>query len=172
MSFASRTARCCLAGLMALATTLAGCPPQADRPDPPPEVQRIDHVDLWVPNAPSNLDSEPGVDGVNVTLMFYRDEKAQSVGVGGTLELMIFEGTVKLEEVQTAAPFHTWTLTGKQLRRYLGRIYGVWAYSLTLTWGDQIPSGGATDRISIVARYKPASGRAVWSRVGYVPMKS
>jgi hypothetical protein len=41
---------------------------------------------------------------------------------------------------------------------------------MTLTWGDQVPSGGATDRISIVARYQPASGPTVWSQVGYVPM--
>ncbi len=157
--------------LLVAVAAMPGCPPQTTRPAPPPEVQRIDHIDLWVPNAPSNLDSEPGVDGVNLTMMFYRDEKAQSVGIDGTLELRLYEGTVKLENIDSAAPFHTWTFTGRELRRYLGQIYGVWAYSLTLTWGDQVPSGGSTDRISIVARYKPARGPVVWSQVGYVPMK-
>lgn len=161
-----------LAGVLVLTAMLAGGCPQDGKPkvDPPSEVVAVDHIDLWVPNAVANLDDEPSPDGVKLTLMFYRDEKSQSVAVGGTVDVMLFEGTVARREIAATSPFHVWSFTGSQMQRFLTRIYGVWAYSMTLTWGQQVPSGGRSNRITLVARYRPPRGEPVWSQVGYVPL--
>jgi hypothetical protein len=160
-----------LAALLLTALLAAGCP-QDTKPkvDPPSQVAAVDHIDLWVPNAVANLDGEPDPDGVKITMMFYRDEKPQSVAVGGTVEVMLFEGTVARRDLAATSPFHVWSFSGSQMKRYLTRIYGVWAYSMTLTWGDQVPSGGRSNRITLVARYRPPRGEPVWSQVGYVPL--
>lgn len=129
----------------------------------PDSVDQIDKVALLVPqNAIINWDKKPGLDGVIAQVMLFQNQGKgpKSVLVSGEIDLMLFEGSMPKTLSSIPEPFCTQTFTSAELSaRIVGQYSSLWSYSLRLPW-PKIPG---TKNVWMIARYRPQSGRAVYS---------
>ncbi|MBT3200891.1 MAG: hypothetical protein HN350_13360 [Phycisphaerales bacterium] len=129
----------------------------------PDTVDQIDKIALLVPqNAIINWDGKPGLDGVIAQVMLFQNQEKgpKSVLVSGEIDLMLFEGRKPKTLNNAPKPFCTKTFTSSELAtKIVGQYSSLWSYSLRLPW-PKIP---ATKDVWMIARYRPKSGRAVYS---------
>ncbi len=150
--------------LAVAALTAAGCPDGAGpvgAPGPPAVVERVDHIDLHCSPAAMNWDGRPGPDGIGAQVYCYRLAEPLPVTVGGTLELVLYEGKVAEEQLLTVPAAHTWRFPAGELERYLVRNIIGWHYSIPLRWGRDAPQ---SDVLTLVARHRAPDGQTVQSR--------
>ncbi len=149
---------------------LCGCVQPPDRPKPPPPVAEVHEITMISEQAPAYLDSQPGPDGVRVQVLMFRVDKTQPNTVSGTLDMIVYNGSYSASELGKVEPWHVWTMSGDELRRYIFRLYSLWGYTFTLTWGDTPPSGGPQRRITLRARYTSPGGVEIYSEPTFVQM--
>jgi hypothetical protein len=148
---------------------LTGCAfrspaPRASRSSAP----AIDHVHLICRPAAANFDSEPGPDGIGVTLYASSPAEPKTVRIAeGTLQVLLFDGVVADDAISGLEPFRVWTFTAEDLQqlRFMGSL-GV-CYPLSLRWGDAKP---AQARMTVIARYTPPFGAVLQSAAGVISM--
>lgn len=170
--------RLVIAGCVIAAMALTGCggsasgkgdPTSAPRTTDSP-AQRVDAINLIAPPTAMNLDDKPGADGVPLTVyLFSVDESAPLSMRSGVLEFLLFGGRMGGEQLRAATPLRTWTFTAADLQRAQDETLIGRCYKIVLRWGDQAPP---TRSITLVARYVPAVGRAMYSSpisIGTVP---
>ena len=160
-----------LACLLAAAALPAGC--QTGRKlsvsaNPPRAVQKVDQIDLsLIPPTPLNWDDDPGLDGFQVQVFFWRQDEKLSVTIDGTLEFLLYEGRCTAAELVGKKPFHTWTFKNPELSTFLGKSMVGWGYAMRLDWGQHVPT---TRTVTLVARYIPPRGPAKLSAPALVAM--
>ena len=136
--------------------------------EPPRPVQRIDVIHLRI-GPPASRDDEPGPDGIEVQVSFYRLDEAPPKMVLGELDLMMYEGRVSGAALIKTKPLKTWAFTGDQLTNYVIRPLGLWGYGMTLLWGRQRP-GSPT--ITFVARYRAEGAETVYSKPSLISLSA
>jgi len=127
---------------------------------PPQAVADVDDVLVRILPAALNWDESPGPDGLQVSVLFFRRGGALPVTVSGTLEFLLYEGNVARRAVAVADPFYTWRFSAREMKGYLVRGTVGWGYAMRLAWGGKAPAAGT---ITLVARYSPPEGRALYS---------
>lgn len=156
---------------MAVLTGLAaGCAPTHTKPKTPPPIRSdaVDAIELFA-SPPSALkwSGNPGLDGVQVITRFYQLAQPQPVIVEGTVEFLMFEGTMKPEELNNSKPIQTWEYPPAQLPQYVFRTYGMIGYGFRLGW-TRTPKASA---VTVVCRYRRPSGETVLSQPIVIPVK-
>jgi hypothetical protein len=135
---------------------------------PPRPVDRVDEIVLRLtPPAPVNWDDRPGPDGLQVQINFFRIDEPLSVTVKGSLDLALYEGHVRPENLAAAKPIHTWPFSGAQLASQAGKSAVGWGYAIRLPWGDRPPAGATA---TLTARYRSADGNVKAAQPLYVPL--
>jgi hypothetical protein len=146
-----------------------GCTPPTNKGVPAP-VAHADRIGLFVPeSAIVNWDGKPGFDGVIAQVMLFRDTGGglKSVLVNGEVDIMIYEGDKPDKLSDATKPFLSWTFSAKELSELVVGQYGaLWGYSLRLPW--RIPP--RTEKVWLIARYRPPSGQAIYSSPAEQPM--
>jgi hypothetical protein len=108
-----------------------------------------------------NLDGVPGPDGFAVRVYASSTQNAATVIIAdGKLEILMFDGGLPPQETAGTKPLHIWNYSATDLKRVLQRGAVGAVYLLTLPWGDAKPT---QERITVVARYHPATGPAIES---------
>lgn len=161
-----------LAGIAALLASAAGGCQNPGRVNvgnrPPRPVDRVDEIVLRLtPPAPVNWDDKPGPDGLQVQINFFRIDEPLSVTVKGSIDLALYEGHVRPEDLASAKPLHTWPFSGVQLAGLAGKSAVGWGYAMRLPWGDRPPSGATA---TLAARYRSADGNIKACQPLYVPL--
>jgi hypothetical protein len=125
-----------------------------------PQPGRVDVINLLPSPVAENFDDQPGPDGVLLRAYLYQLDKPLPVAADGTLELMLFEGSITAEGLAAARPLQVWSFTAAELKPYLRPDeYGLWCYQFALRWGRAPISARAT----LVGRYLPPAGPPVRS---------
>ena len=145
------------------AAVSGGCTPEIDKGMPAP-IPQADRIGLMVPpNAIVNWDGEPGFDGAIAQVMLFKHTAGgglKSVLVSGEVDIMIYEGAKPDRLTDAIKPFFSWTFTAGDLaQRVVGQYNGLWGYALRLQW--TVPP--QSEKVWMIARYRPPSGRAIYS---------
>jgi hypothetical protein len=134
----------------------------------PRPVDKIDVIGLRLtPPAPVNWDERPGADGLQMQVNFFRQDEALSVTVRGSLELTLYEGKLRPEQLAAARPLRTWRFEGAELSTYCGKSAFGWGYAMRLPWGASPPPGA---NATLGSRYTSPGGRVVAGRPIIVPL--
>ena len=125
-------------------------------------VDRVDSVELRTDITALNWDSQPGPDGVRAMIRFWKvdNDVPSAVAVKGTLAFDLYLGVVGGDSLAAQTPFQTWTFPADQLARVRTTDLGLTCYPIVLAWGRHVPTA---DRVTLVAKYVPLSGPAVYS---------
>ena len=115
---------------------------------------------------PINLESLPGIDGVVVKVyaVNYKYPRTQTIPTG-VLEVLMYDGLVRGAANETNQARHIWIFPAEELPGYAITTTIGTGYSFRLAWGKDHPRG---DKISVVARYRPPEGAAVYSSPSYL----
>ena len=155
---------------LALAAVLSGCLTSVRTSAPPERGARsssaINGLSLLTMPMAISIHSPSGVDGVAVKVFASSpgQTKAQVIREG-TLDILMLDGVVKELPAENAPSRHVWSFTATQLAPYkISTAVGP-AYTLALSWDNDVPSG---DKITLFARYRPPQGAAVFSAPGYL----
>ncbi len=73
----------------------------------------------------------------------------------GTLELLMYDGLLKLGGSESQKPLRTWSYTADELKDYAYKTVIGTSYGLTPLWGDAKPT---ENRITVIARYTSPEG--------------
>src|SRR6185503_13510966 len=80
----------------------------------------IDQLHLLVTSVALNVDDKPGPDGVGVRIYASRRERAEALPIAsGTLDILMFDGNLPLDQLQSAQPRHTWSYPAEKLKPYI-----------------------------------------------------
>ncbi len=115
-----------------------------------------------------NFDTDPAPDGVRAQVFCYKNGQDQPVTITGTLQFIMFDGTLKKSATAGYPPLKTWSYDGRQLKPQL-TTYRVWGYNFDLLWdkSNQPKSGFVT----LVAAYKvPGSAKEIFSDPVTIPV--
>jgi hypothetical protein len=108
-----------------------------------------------------NFDGVPGPDGVSLRIYAGNPREPKRLPIkAGTLEVLIFDGVVGADQVETAKPVHVWSYPAETLAEYAQKTSIGMSYVLTPTWGADKPT---RNRATVVARYLSPQGRKVYS---------
>ena len=114
----------------------------------------------------ANLDGVPGPDGFQVKVYLYQKDKA--IPGKGTLEIMMFDGTVPPGDLSLTSPKKSWVFSPSELKPFLAISYGLAHYQLALPWENDKPSAKT---VTILARYKERNGNEITSLPVVVPIR-
>ena len=107
-----------------------------------------------------NLDNRPGADGFASRVYAVKVGGAKGATVhNGKVEILMFDGVASVDEVFVKPPTQTWTFTPRQLNAFGEKSTLGQGYRFVLRW-NEAPQRG---HITIVARYVPEKGEAVYS---------
>ncbi len=130
--------------------------------------QSIDQLHLLVTSVALNLDGKPGADGVGVRLYAsHRGETDALPITTGTLDILMFEGNVPLDELPNHEPRHTWSYPAEKLKAQLQETSIGTSYRFAALWGEDQPK---SERVTLVARYTAPGGQPVYSAPSSVPV--
>ncbi len=128
----------------------------------------INQLHLLVTSVALNLDGKPGADGVGVRLYASRRGEAAALPITqGTLEILMFDGNVPLDEVPQHQPRHTWTYPADKLKPQIQETSVGISYRFAALWGGDQPK---SERVTVVARYTGPSGHPIYSAPSSVPV--
>jgi hypothetical protein len=120
----------------------------------------IDKLNLLAAPIALNLDGAPGPDTVAVKIYATNARDAKAVPItSGDLDLLAFEG-VLTGSTNTPPAFKIWTYSASELRRLQFKASIGVGYQITASFTGLKPK---TDKLTILARYRPESTRALYS---------
>jgi hypothetical protein len=148
-----------LAASALAALSLTGCASSGHRSDA--GVEAIQELNLLAAPVALNFDGVPGPDGISLRLYATAPGQPKSITIrSGTLEVILFDGVVKISEIQSAKPLHVWSYPADTLVRYGQKTSIGMSYVLTPLWGKDKP---ARNRATVVARYLSPRGPKFYS---------
>jgi|GEM_PF-332518 len=156
--------------LLSLFLAAAGCVtsgPQA-RPAPkePSSKARVDELDLVTMPVAVNLESKLGLNGIQVKIYACDFQRPKPHAITeGTLEILMFEGLVGESFDQTNRCRHLWSFPARDLLTSAVATSVGTGYLFPLAWGNDRPRA---DKITVVARYLPPQGPAIYSAPSYI----
>jgi len=121
---------------------------------------RISEVHLFGLPITLNLDNRPGADGFAARVYAVKADRAKGVSVeNGKVEVLMFDGVISVDEVITKPPTQTWSYAPRELKALAEQSSLGQGYRFVLRWNEAPKKG----HITIVARYVPEKGQAVYS---------
>jgi hypothetical protein len=128
----------------------------------------IDQLHLLVTSVALNVDDKPGPDGVGVRIYASRRERAEALPITtGTLEILMFDGNLPLDELPSLQPRHKWSYPADKLKPHVQKTTIGVSYRFAALWGDDKPMG---ERVTVVARYTSPEARQVYSAPTSIPV--
>ena len=121
----------------------------------------MEELHLFTTPTAINLDAKPGPDGFEARL--YASPRLHAHGstiTQDSLELLMFDGVVSPERIDTETPLRIWQFKPNDLRKYATDTSLGVGYRFALNWEDSVPTQSS---ITLVARLRPASGGAIYS---------
>jgi hypothetical protein len=107
-----------------------------------------------------NLDNRPGADGFAARVYAVKLGGTKGATIqNGKVEVLMFDGVASVDDVFAKTPAQTWTFTPRQLNAVGEKSTLGQGYRFVLRW-NEAPKRG---HITIVARYVPEKGEAVYS---------
>jgi hypothetical protein len=128
----------------------------------------VERLDLLLTSVGLNLDGKPGADGFGARV--YASSRKSSAGTPlarGKLEILMYDGVVRGDEIGSVAPLRTWSYDASELKPYVQKTSIGTGYRFVLAWGEQTPKAG---RITVVARYTGPDGMPVYAAPGNIPL--
>lgn len=121
----------------------------------------VDQLHLLTIPLAVNFDNAPGADGFAIKVYASRASEPKPVAISrGSVEIVMYDGVVRLSDLATARPLRTWTFAADALRdRQYTTSIGV-GYQFALPWGEAKPTA---DRITVLARFRSLDGKAIAS---------
>jgi hypothetical protein len=127
----------------------------------------INQLHLLVTSVALNLDGKPGADGVGVRLYASRRGEAAALPITqGTLEILMFDGNVPLDDLSQHQPRHTWTYPAEKLKSQIQETSVGISYRFAALWGEDQPM---RERVTVIARYTGPGGQPIYSAPSSVP---
>jgi hypothetical protein len=127
----------------------------------------INQLHMLVTSVALNLDGKPGADGVGVRVYASRHGEAAALLITqGTLDILMFDGNVPLDELSQHQPRHTWTYPAEKLKPQVQETSIGISYRFAALWGEDQPKG---ERVTVVARYTGPGGHPIYSAPSSVP---
>jgi hypothetical protein len=127
----------------------------------------INQLHLLVTSVALNLDGKPGADGVGVRLYASRRGEAAALPITqGTLDILMFDGNVPLDELSQHQPRHTRSYPAEKLKPQVQETSVGISYRFAALWGEDQPKG---ERVTVVARYTGPGGQPIYSAPSSVP---
>jgi hypothetical protein len=128
----------------------------------------VERLDMLLTPMALDLDGRPGMDGFGVRI--YASNRKSAFGtpiLQGNLEILLYDGTVRAEQLADVAPLKTWRYAAGELRPFSQKTSIGTSYRFALNWGEQKPK---EERITVVARYVGADKFVVNSAPGAIPL--
>lgn len=145
-----------ISGLCALALFLHGCAGSTGE-----NKAAIDQLHLLVTSVALNVDDKPGPDGVGVRVYASRRERAEALPIAsGTLDILMFDGNLPLDQLRSAQPRHTWSYPAEKLKPYIQKTTIGISYRFAALWGEDKPTA---DRVTFVARHTSPNAKQAYS---------
>jgi len=120
----------------------------------------VDEVQLFGLPVTVNLDGIPGADGFAVRAYATKGGVAKGAAIdSGILEILMFDGVIRTDDLMASQPTQTWKFGPKQLAQFKEKTSLGIGYRFALRW-QQPPTRG---HITVVARYVSPKGRQVYS---------
>jgi hypothetical protein len=120
----------------------------------------IDEVHLFGLPVTVNLDGIPGADGFAVRVYANKNGDAKGATINaGILEVLMFDGIVRTDDLMANQPTQSWKFGPKQLANFKDKTSLGMSYRFALRW-QKAPTRG---HITVVARYVSAKGELVYS---------
>ena len=120
----------------------------------------VDAVHVFGLPVTINMDTRPGPDGFAVRVFLTKNGGAKGTTINnGSIEVLMFDGVLALDEVQTRQPKQLWKFAPKQLSAMREQTSLGNAYRFTLRW-EEPPQHG---HITVLARYIPERGQPIYS---------
>ena len=121
----------------------------------------IDQLHLLVTSVALNVDDQPGPDGVGVRIYASRRERAEALPIAsGTLDILMFDGNLPLDQLRSAQPRHTWSYPAEKLKPYIQKTTIGISYRFAALWGEDKPTA---DRVTFVARHTSPNAKQAYS---------
>ena len=121
----------------------------------------IDQLHLLVTSVALNVDDKPGPDGVGVRIYASRRERAEALPIAsGTLDILMFDGNLPLDQLRSAQPRHTWSYPAEKLKPYIQKTTVGISYRFAALWGEDKPTA---DRVTFVARHTSPNAKQIYS---------
>ena len=128
----------------------------------------IERLDLLLTPMALDLDGRPGADGFGVRVYASGRRSAFGSPIGqGALEILMFDGTIRAEDLPLATPLRTWRYEAAELKPFAQKTSIGTGYRFALSWGEQKPRG---ERITVLARYVAPDKLTVTSAPGAIPL--
>lgn len=129
---------------------------------------RVDKMELESFPSAAQLDDKPGPDGVTLKLRLYSlDTPLAFALTQGEIEFVIYEGSIRENEISGATPFHIWRFSAKQMAQSGRKSIVGWHYAMSLLWGDHVP-GSST--ITLVVRIPRPEGGPIYAKPVHLAM--
>ncbi len=131
-------------------------------------VRAIERLDLLLTPMALDLDGRPGMDGFGVRI--YASNRKSAFGgpiLQGNLEILLYDGTLRAEQLAGVAPLKTWRYAAGELKPFSQKTSIGTSYRFALSWGEQKPK---EERITVVARYVGSDNFVVSSAPGAIPL--
>ncbi len=128
----------------------------------------VERLDLFLLPLALDLDGRPGPDALGARV--YAGSRRSAIGApltSGRLEMLLFDGVVRADELGQATPLRVWSYEGGKLAAYAQKTSIGTGYRFILSWGEQAPR---KERITLVARYTAPDGFVVTSAPGSIPL--
>jgi hypothetical protein len=134
---------------------LAGCGTLSGR-----RSEGVDALHVFGLPVTINMDTRPGADGFAVRVFVTKSGGAKGTTINnGSIEVLMFDGVIGADEIQTKQPKQLWKFTSKQLSPMREQTSLGNAYRFALRW-DEPPQHG---HITVLARYITERGQPVYS---------
>jgi hypothetical protein len=129
---------------------------------------RVDEINLVALPVPVNLEAMPGIDGIVLKIYPVSDKHPRTQPIhSGVLDVIMWDGLVRGTAEEVSRCRHIWTFSAQELQGYAFTTTVGTGYFFQLGWGKDKPQG---DKITVVARYQPAKGQALYSAPSYIPI--
>jgi hypothetical protein len=120
----------------------------------------VDAVHVFGLPVTINMDTRPGPDGFAVRVFVTKNGGAKGTVINnGSIEILMFDGAMKLEDLATQQPKESWKFNPKQLAAMREQTSLGTAYRFTLRWTEP-PTHG---HVTALARYVPQKGEPIYS---------
>lgn len=121
----------------------------------------IAEVHLFAAPTALNLDFQPGPDSIGVRLYVSSAAAARGIPIKqGTLEVLMFDGSVSESVLRSGSARKTWTFTPANLPAFASETSLGVGYQLALNWDKSPPKEPV---VTVVARYRNPAGREIYS---------
>jgi hypothetical protein len=128
----------------------------------------VERLDLLLTPIALDLDGKPGADGFGARV--YASSRRSAVGTilsEGQLEITMYDGVVRPEDLSKAKPLRTWTYSPAELKPHAQKTSIGIGYRFALAWATPPPH---EERITVIARYLAPDGVHIPSAPGTIPI--